>query len=140
MVHDIIHMTSFPLGILHDIILCHFPLGILHDIILCHFPLGICLTSSVLLQQKLNNSVVEVLEEGLELGADGGLGGTTLVEPFLESSEGSGGHVRVRGLVSNSVVRTVELPLVGNAPDYFQVSMDGQTLLIGYLEETQPSR
>ena len=70
MVHDIINMTQFPLGILHDIILCH-------------FPLGICLTSSVLLQQKLNNSVVEVLEEGLELGADGGLGAPLSWNHFL---------------------------------------------------------
>ncbi len=80
--------------------------------------------SSVCCSKNTHNSVVKVLEHGLELGSDGGLGGTALVEPLHEFSERFGGNVRVRWLLPHSIVRSVEFSLVGDSPDPFEVSVD----------------
>ena len=78
-----------------------------------------------MLQQNTHNSVVEALEDGLELGSKGRLGSTVLVKPLHESSKGLGGHVGIRWLFSNSIVRSVQLVLVGDSPDLLEVSVDG---------------
>ena len=82
-------------------------------------PLG-----SVCCSKILNNSV-EASEDGLELGSKGRLGSTVLVKPLHESSKGLGGHVGIRWLFSNSIVRSVQLVLVGDSPDLLEVSVDG---------------
>ena len=83
------------------------------------------LAARVLFAAANTHNSVEALEDGLELGTEGRFGSTALVEPLYESTKGLGGHVWIRWLFSNSIVRSVELPLVGDSPDLLEVSVDG---------------
>ena len=97
---------------------------VMHMMSCMHILRGNCPHEFCLLQQNTHNSV-EASEDGLELGSKGRLGSTVLVKPLHESSKGLGGYVGVRGLFSNSIVRSVQLVLVGDSPDLFEVSVDG---------------
>ena len=60
----------------------------------------------------LHNSVVQVLDECLELVLEGGLGLSVLVKPAGELPEGFGGCVGVGRLFPTAVEGLVELVLV----------------------------
>ena len=60
----------------------------------------------------IHNSVVQILDESLELVLEGGLRLSVLVKPAGELPEGFGGCVRVGWLLPTAVERLVELVLV----------------------------
>ena len=78
-------------------------------VVLCCFSrsLGFTLNKSF-----LHNSVVQVLDECLELVLEGGLGLSVLVKPAGELPEGFGGCVWVGRLFSTAVEGLVELVLI----------------------------